>query len=362
MATNAYPPATHRPTFTSGHHKILNKIALEEAITTTIFNATSTLPPSTGTAELPYVDHQYVADVKDRLANIEARVQAMDRAGIALTIVSLTMPGIEGIFDPGTAVRTAREVNNETHTLYTSGKYASRFRAFGCVPMQDPAAAALEAERCVKELGFLGILVNGYCNLGSSNNVQYLDEPACEPFWAKIEELGVPLYLHPRIPPPDQMRAYRGYEFLAGSPWGFGVETAIHAIRLMVSGLFDRHPRLKIILGHCGEGLPFSLYRIDHRIRHFRPEHLRCKLRMRDYWEKNFWITTAGVMSEGALAQTMKLCGEERVMWSVDYPYEDYDEIGQWFDHLEISESAKANVGRRNAEGLFDLQGSTPSL
>ena len=208
----------------------------------------------------------------------------------------------------------------------------------------------------------MGVLVNGYSNIRGVGTVQYLDEPVCEPFWQKLEELDVPLYLHPRIPPPDQMRIYQGYEFLAGSPWGFGVETAAHAIRLMASGLFDRHPRLKVILGHCGEGLPFSLYRIDHRIRHFQAGLRPCKLRMQDYWERNFWVTTSGVISDGAFAQTLKQCGEDRVMWSADYPYEDYDETAQWFDCLEMSENTKANIGWKYAENLFKLKTGDASV
>lgn len=358
MTTEAYPPVSQRPTFDSRHFKAPLKIALEEHVSTKIYNATETLPAGNRTSELPYVNHEYVADVKNRLFDLSARVEAMDKAGVALTILSLTMPGIEGIFNADVAVKTAIEVNDEIHKLYTTGPHAKRFRAFGVVPMQDPKAAAAELERCIKELGFVGVLINGYSNIGGENTVQYLDEPACEPFWDKLEELDVPVYLHPRIPPPDQMRVYKGYEFLAGSPWGFGVETAAHAIRLMISGLFDRHPRLKIILGHCGEGLPFSLYRIDHRLRHFQKDLVSCKLRMQDYWERNFWVTTAGVTSDGAFAQTLKHCGEKRVMWSADYPYEDYDEAARWFDTLELNESTRAAVGWENAEKLFNIKAS----
>ena len=359
-SSKPYPPATERPTFSSRIFKAAQKIALEEATTTSVFNCTATLPPLEGTAELPYVDTHYLADVKKRLdpQDVEGRVAAMDRAGVALTVISLTMPGIEGILDKSTAVETARKVNDELHQRYQTGPHASRFRVFGCVPMQDPHAAAVEAERCIRELGFIGILINGYTNIGGqgdANTVQYLDEPQCDPFWAKLEELDVPLYIHPRIPPPNQTRAYRGYEYLAGSPWGFGTETAIHAIRLMISGLFDRRPGLKIILGHCGEGIPFSLYRIDHRLRHFRAGIVPCKRPLQQYWEQNFWITTAGVMSEGAFTETKRVCGEDRLMWSADYPYEDYDEIGSWFDGLEMSENARAKIGWENTRKLLKI-------
>lgn len=356
MAEHQPSQPASRPTFHPTDYRFPQKIALEEAVGTDVFNATATLPPHSNTSELPYVDAKYVADVKDRLFNIEKRIEAMNRAGVDLAIVSLAMPGIEGIFDSATAVKMAKEVNDEICAKYTAGRYADRFRSLACVPLQDPAAAISELERCIRRLGCVGVLVNGFVNKGDADEVQYLDDDCFEPFWSKVEELDVPLYLHPRIPSPNQMRAYKCYEFLAGSPWGFGVETATHALRLMVSGLFDRHPRLKIILGHCGEGLPFSLYRVDHRIRHFRPENVRCKLRLQDYWMRNFWVTTAGVMSSSALSQTVQLCGEERVMWSADYPFEDYDEVGGWFDGLEMNRDTKANIGWRNAEKLFKLR------
>lgn len=344
-----------RPTFGGPAKKTTFKIALEEAISTHVFNPTTTLPPVNATAELPYVDTKYVADVKDRLTNIVARVEAMDQAGVDLAIVSLTMPGIEGIFDPTVAVETARKVNDEIYQLYAGGPFAKRFRAFGCLPMQDPKAAAVEAERCVKEFGFVGFLVNGFSNIGDADTVQYLDEPQVNPVWEKLVQLDVPLYIHPRIPPPGQMRVYQGYEFLGGSPWGFGVETASHAIRLMVSGLFDRYSRLKIILGHCGEGVPFSLNRIDHRMRHFQPRYRSCEKTLQEYWEQNFYITTAGVMNDGTFFDTLKTVGEDRLMWSVDYPYEDYDEHGEWFDNLDISENTRAKIGWENARRILKL-------
>lgn len=156
-------------------------------------------------------------------------------------------PGIQGIFDPAEATETASKVNDQMHKLYRTGPHADRFLTWGCVAMQDPQAAAMEAERCVKELGCCGILIHGFSDVGSpdAGDVRYLDEPQCEPFWAKLAELDVPLYLHPRNVAPTQSRVLRGYEFLAGSPWGFARETAEHVLRLMLSGLFDRYPGLR---------------------------------------------------------------------------------------------------------------------
>jgi predicted TIM-barrel fold metal-dependent hydrolase len=298
-----------------------------------------------------------VDDVSLRLASIEERIKHMDAAGVAISAVSLTMPGIEGIFDTAAAVEIASKVNDQMHKLYRTGPYADRFLTWGCVAMQDPHAAAKEAERCVKELGCCGILINGYTNLGSADEVQYLDEPQCDPFWAKLAELDVPLYLHPRIPPANQIRIFKGYEFLAGSPWGFGRETAEHALRLMVSGLFDRYPTLQIVLGHCGEGLPFSIARTDHRLRHFRKgvhgphQHPLCY-----YFAKNFWITSAGVQRQSTLESTIREVGIDRVLFSIDYPYEDMLETAQWFDGLELDETTRAKLAYGNAKKLLRIE------
>ncbi|KAJ8613444.1 hypothetical protein MRB53_036929 [Persea americana] len=306
-----------------------NKIALEEAISTTVFDATNTLPPTAIAAELPYVEPAYGKDVHKRLEDIDARVLAMDKAGIRLTVLSLTMPGIEGIFDPQVAADLAPKVNDEMYNLYAKGDHAERFRLLGSVAMQKPEAAAEEAERCIRSLGFVGILINAFSNIGP-DKVQYLDEEVCEPFWAKMETLDA-------------------------HAWGFGAETAVHVIRLIVSGLFDRHPRLKIIIGHCGEGIPFSLGRIDHRIRHFKPSNYKCKLTLQEYWHQNFWVSTAGVMSNATFADALRSTGVDRIMWSADYPYEDYGEMGGWFDALELNPVMRAKVGWENARKLLKI-------
>ncbi|MCJ1304883.1 hypothetical protein MMC08_007696 [Hypocenomyce scalaris] len=346
-----------RPTFGTSSRILPGKIAIEEHVGTDIFNATTTTPFVEGTGELGYYVKEYVEDVAMRLSNIEERIKDMNTAGVAITAVSLAMPGIEGIFSTELAIETAIKVNDQMHKLYKTGSHAERFLTWGTVAMQDPRAAAKEAERCVRDLGCCGILINGYSNIGSVNDVQYLDEPQCEPFWAKLAELDVPLYLHPRIPPPNQIRVFKGYEFLAGSPWGFGRETAEHALRLMVSGLFDRHPSLKIILGHCGEGLPFSLARTDHRLRHFKTgvsgphKHPLCF-----YFNQNFWVTSAGVQRQSTLENTIREVGVDRVLWSIDYPFEDMLEMSQWFDNLELDNNTREKLAFGNAKRLLKLQ------
>lgn len=236
-------------------------------------------------------------------------------------------------------------------------KYPNRFLAFAALPLQDPEEAAKELERAVRELGFVGGLVNGYSNIGDENTAQYLDEPQVWPFWKKVEELQVPVYLHPRIPLPNQQRIYEGYEGLLGSAWGFGVETATHAIRLILSGLFDHYPNLTIILGHLGEGLPFTLPRVEHRLRHQRPEtHGKHKKSPTEYLRKNFYLTTSGVFRTQALIDTLLEVGSDRILFSVDYPYESMEEISSWFDTCPISENDRIKIGSENATKLFNLK------
>src|ERR1051326_8384608 len=176
----------------------------------------------------------------------------------------------QGVSDRDEAIATAQRLNDQLADLVA--QWPERFAAFAALPLQDPAAAADELERAMTQLGFKGALINGFSNLDDTDTVQYLDEPPIWEFWERAAALGAPVYLHPRDPLVSQRRIYKGYPALVGSPFGFGIETATHCLRLMLSGLFDRFPGLRIIVGHLGEGLPFLLPRVDHRLRHAHPE------------------------------------------------------------------------------------------
>ncbi|MCI3985354.1 amidohydrolase family protein [Bacillus vallismortis] len=322
------------------------KIALEEHWESPDF-------PATGSHN--FTDDEYFSAVQKRLQEFENRIEDMDRNGIQTSILSLTQPGIEGITDPERAVKLAKQMNDHAAEFFVS-KHPDRFKAFAAVPLQDPEEAAKELERAVNELGFAGALVNGYSNIGDENNAQYLDEPQVRPFWEKAAQLKVPVYLHPRIPLPNQQRIYKGYEGLLGSAWGFGFETATHAIRLMLSGLFDEYPDLTVILGHLGEGLPFTLPRVEHRLRHQRPEtHGNHQKAPTEYLRKNFYLTTSGVFRTQALIDTLLEVGSDRILFSVDYPYETMEEISSWFDQCPISETDRYKIGTENAAKLFQL-------
>ncbi|MEV1170450.1 amidohydrolase family protein [Nonomuraea sp. NPDC049784] len=298
----------------------------------------------------------YFDEVQRRLQEVDQRVEDMDRNGIGISILSLTQPGIEGITDSRKAVDMARRMNDHAAENLVA-RHPERLRAFAALPLQDPEKAAEELERAVRDLGFVGALVNGYSNIGDENSAQYLDEPQVEPFWARVEQLGVPVYLHPRIPLPDQQRIYQGYEGLLGSAWGFGVETATHALRLILSGLFDRHPGVNVILGHLGEALPFTLPRVEHRLRHQRREtHGVHEKPPTEYLRNNFYLTTSGVFRTQTLLDTLLEVGADRVLFSVDYPYESMDELSPWFDQCPISENDRVKIGRSNSEKLFRLQ------
>jgi len=348
------PINSGRPTFYDQSVSIPGKIALEEHISSSLLSGTFTTPFVNFTNEVNYDLPIYQQDVLGRLVNIDSRVAAMNAANISKSILLFGAPGIQGVFNTTFAIQAATFVNDEVARIYTHGNYSSRFGFWCSNALQDPVSAAAELERCVKTLGGVGSFVGGYTNNGSANNIVYLDDPINAPFLEKVVELDVPIYLHPRDPAPDQQRVYQDYNFLAGSPWGFSSETGAHALRLMVAGIFDKYPTLKIILGHCGEGLPFVLPRIDQRMRHF-TDYWPAKHSMTYYWENNFYVTTSGVQDSAAFADTVRRVGEDNTMFSVDYPFEDTVEIGGWFDRLEMSGSARRKIGYQNAKRILKL-------
>jgi gamma-resorcylate decarboxylase len=250
----------------------------------------------------------------------------------------------------------AKKMNDHMANFFVKNN-PGRFLGFATVPLQDPAAAAKELERAVKELGFVGANINGYTNIGDENTARYLDEQPVWEFWAHVQTLDVPVYLHPRVPLPNQQRIYQGYEGLLGSAWGFGVETSTHALRMILSGLFDKYPKLNIVLGHLGEALPFTLPRAEHRLRHQKREtHGKHERPPMDYLRNNFYLTTSGTFRSQTLLNTILEVGTDRVLFSVDYPYESMRELVPWFDTCPISENDRLKIGRTNAAKLFKLK------
>jgi predicted TIM-barrel fold metal-dependent hydrolase len=294
--------------------------------------------------------------LRPRLLNAhDMRLREMDKHGVELMILSLNAPAVQAIHDVKRAIAVAREANDVL--AEEMRKRPDRFAAFAALPMQDPDAATLELTRCVKELGMVGALVNGFSQAGSPETVLYYDLPQYRPFWKTVEALEVPFYLHPRNPLPNWTKFYEGHNWLLGPNWAFHAETAVHALRLIGSGLFDECPKLKIVLGHIGEGIPIYIWRIDGRNGWMKePHRYAAKHGVGHYFRRHFHLTTSGNFSTPALVNAMTEMGADRVMFSVDWPFEAVDEAALWFDKAEISEADRMKIGRANAIKLFKLK------
>lgn len=291
--------------------------------------------------------------LRGRLLDLgDERLREMDAHGIERGILSLNSPAIQAIPDPALAVETARRANDVLAEAIAV--HPRRFAGFAALPMQDPDAAAAELTRCVRDLAFKGALVNGFSQVGTPERVVYYDAPAYLPFWATVEELGVPFYLHPRDPLLSREPIYEGHPWFMGPVWAFAVETALHALRLMGSGLFDRHPRLTIILGHLGEGLPYNIWRMDHRLAKS-SRGIPARRTMAEYLRSNFYLTTSGNFRTSTLVGAIAEMGVDRILFSVDYPFENTVDATTWFDAAEISEADRLKIGRDNAVALFKL-------
>jgi len=319
------------------------KIALEEhfALAETLGDSQRYFPPAVWQRM-----YGALTDIHDK------RLAEMDRHGVEWALLSLNSPAIQAIHDTRRAIEVARLAND-----FLAGqvvKNPARFQGFAALPMQDPDAAARELTRCVKELGFRGAMVNGFSQKDVEDSAVYYDLPQYESFWATAEQLAVPFYLHPRDPLFSRQQHYEGHPWFVGPVWAFAVETSIHALRLMASGLFDRHPQLTIILGHLGEGIPFNIWRADHRLRKD-ARGMPAKKPLAQYLRENFYLTTSGNFRTQTLIDAMLEVGTDRILFSADYPFENLSDAAEWFDNASISESDRVKIGRTNAAQLFKL-------
>jgi gamma-resorcylate decarboxylase len=305
------------------------------------------------TIETSYAVRDLHPETRSRILDLgSGRIAEMDRGGLDVCILSLTAPGVQAIPNVKEAIAQSRRTND--YLAENIAKNPKRLKGFATLPLQDPEAAAQELTRCVRDLGFYGALVNGFSEVGEAGSAVYYDLPQYRSFWATVQALDVPFYLHPRDPLSSKQQCYEGYRWLAGSPWGFAVETSIHALRLMASGLFDEYPKLKVILGHLGEGLSFGIWRVDNRINRGSGAP-KAKLPMSHYLRENFYITTSGNFRTQALTNVILEVGADRVLYSVDYPYEDVVEAKDWFEHAAISDYDRTKIARTNAQRLFRL-------
>lgn len=273
----------------------------------------------------------------------EERIEAMDAAGLDFAVLSIAGPGVQVEPDAGRAVKLAREANDVLADAMQ--KYPKRYGGLAHLAMQDPTEAADELERCVKDLKMQGGMINGQ-TLGL-----YLDNPCYEGFWERAAALKAPIYIHPGNPVQMPI-TYEGAKALWGPFWGWGVETASHALRMVVNGVFERHPDARIILGHMGETLPYLLWRFDSRL----PTAYMNKKLERDpsfYIKRNITITTSGVCDDVALRCALDNLGEDSVMFSADYPFESMKDALDWLKAAAVGVDRREKVAAGNAENIL---------
>jgi 2,3-dihydroxybenzoate decarboxylase len=292
-------------------------------------------------------------DVVARLQDLgDRRIGDMDAAGIDKQVLSLTGPGLQ-IFDAATAVGLAQSYNDELAEAVR--RRSDRFAGLAAVAPQDPAAAARELERAVTKLGLRGAIIN------SHTHGEYLDDVKFWPIFEAAEALDVPVYIHPQTPPKQMIEPFlaRG---LDGAIFGFGVEVGLHLLRIIVSGAFDRFPKLRVVVGHLGEGLPYWLFRIDffhaRSVRTKRYEKLPpLAKRPSDYMKENVYVTTSGMAWEPVILYAREVLGADRVLYAMDYPYQYVPDEVAVTDGLPISAADKKAFYQGNAERVFGLTG-----
>lgn len=292
----------------------------------------------------------FVKAVEGKLLDLgDGRIADMDAADIDMQVLSLTGAGIDKL-DASTATALVHDTNDRLAAAVRA--HPQRLAGFAALALQEPEKAAGEFERCVRQLGFKGALVHG------TTRGMFLDDPQFTPLFETAQALDVPIYLHPAPPPKPVREAYFGGLpgqlgfFLSTAAWGWHVETGMHCLRLIVTGLFDRFPKLKIIIGHMGEDLPFSIARAE-TILSRDAKHL--KRRVGEYFQQHFYITTSGYFTVPPLLCTLEVAGADRILFSVDYPYSPNSVGRSFLNALPVSPDDLSKISGGNAERLLKV-------
>jgi uncharacterized protein len=288
--------------------------------------------------------------LNQKLLDLRAgRIAEMDEAGIDVQVLSTAATSLEQI-DAATATSLARDTNDFLASEIAANP--SRLAGFATVALQAPEESAKELQRCIQRLGFKGAMVNG------TVAGRFLDDPQFTVFFEAAQALDVPIYLHPAPPPAPVGKAYfsglpePAAFLLSTAAWGWHAETGLHSLRLIVSGLFDRLPRLKIIIGHMGENLPFSLARADSLLS---PSAKHLQRRVADYFHDHFHVTTSAYFTLPPFLCALQVVGVDRILFSVDYPYSSNTAARKFLDALPIGPEDRAKISCRNAEALLNL-------
>jgi 2,3-dihydroxybenzoate decarboxylase/5-carboxyvanillate decarboxylase len=302
--------------------------------------------------DLPVLRKAYMnaapSDILTSLLDIEgSRLRDMDRLGIDMHLLSLSCPGVQ-LFDADLATNLAMLANDYLADIVQ--RHPRRFAGLASFAPQATERAVIEMERAITRLKLHGFIVN------SHTNNEYLDHPKFWPLLEAAESLDACLYLHPRAPSDGMAAPFRDYA-MATATWGFGLETSTHALRLILGGIFDRFPKLKICLGHMGEGLHFWLFRID--LMHARSQHWghapRLQLTPSEYFRRNFVISTCGLEDVDVLEYSIKKLGVENILWSIDYPFQPMAPAVTFIDNAPISRSDRQRIYHLNAERIFHI-------
>ena len=313
-------------------------IALEEHYWDTVI--TDTFKGQNSTRRGPLLDRLYDLG--------ELRLKEMDSAGIDIQVLSHGAPSAQRL-DAETGPGLAKEANDKLHATVQANP--DRFAAFAALATANPESAADELERCVKELGFKGAMIHGL------TNGKFCDGKEYWPIYDRAEALDVPVYLHPGFPHDDVVKAYYedyldDFPAFATAGWGYTVETATQAIRMVLSGVFDKHPKLQMILGHMGEALPFLLWRVNQALSRVENAQTRS---FREIFEAHFHITTSGNFSNPALLCTVQEMGMDRIMFSVDYPFVENQPAKDWAEQLNFCLEDRKKMLNGNVRKLLKL-------
>ncbi len=303
-----------------------------------------------------YAVHRWPPALEKRLLDIgEGRIAEMDEHGVDVQVLSMVQPGLEHSSGEK-AVPVARDFNDRVAEAIT--KHPDRFAGFAALPTADPTASAKELDRAVSELGFKGALVNG------RTQERFLDDEFFWPMFESAEALGVPIYLHPMPPPQAVYDAYyAGFgddvSFMLAAPaWGWHIETGLHVLRLILAGVFDRFPRLQMIIGHMGEAIPFMLARIDEVLRgrtSLDPATVRTELSIPEYLQRNFHITISGIFTNPPLRCAIDTLGIDKIMFAVDHPFSNGAVAMRFLEQAAITDEEREQIAHGNAERLLGL-------
>jgi hypothetical protein len=288
--------------------------------------------------------------ISEQLADVGAkRIAEMDAARIDMQVLSLNAPGVEQA-EASDQISVSRDANDFLAEAVKNNP--KRFAGFASLPIAAPEKAADELERTIRQLGFKGANINGH------TRGRYMDDKFFWPILERAQALNAPIYLHPTVPPQAVVDAlYGGFSpnvtaTLAASGWGWHIETAVHLLRLILGGVFDRYPKLQIVIGHLGEGLPFMLPRLN---KNLPPEMTKLERRIGEYLRQNVHYTFGGFNFPATFLDLLLEVGAERIMFSVDHPYGSMAEARAFLEQLPVSPADRERIAHGNAEKLFGL-------